>query len=527
MAAPKSLLAFHQLVIEKAQSFGFNGQNGQFRDTIFDKGNLDSFRNPDSNESNYWFGFIREDQPTSKAYEGLSFVLFPECNGTHCVASIGVGSSTTGDTTLGSLGPDMELAMNSSFARSFRNLTKKGDSDAQFFFKLDFTETVNPTPRLKEALEDSTPSYEDAMINTVAVYNHGDKGGLLPASILVDYSNEDGFNLIIAWLAQYAEWRNWSSYKNGNTRTGYNAAIKKAIKLCEVEKKVLSPDAVLDILKEKRFIVLQGAPGCGKTWMANKLSQNSFFTKKGEKEEKEESSTDFIQFHAETSYADFIYGIKPVLSGDKLAYSSEKGVLLNVIDKAVKYPKNNYLLIVDEINRANLANVLGPVFYLFEQTAEDRTHKLTLGRNKDSKPIEYDHIPDNMYVVATMNTADKSLAVVDFALRRRFSWVTLRPHEIVDVPEKLSFDRALFKEIDALFSRYANDEELSLQPGQSYFLYPKDDPQTDESIFLRRKDLIQYKLMPLIKEYLSEGYLLSAKDSFAQLFYQYEVRMYE
>jgi 5-methylcytosine-specific restriction protein B len=527
MAAPTSLLEFHQLVIEKAQSFGFNGQNGQLRDTIFDKGNLVSYRKPDSNESNYWFGFIREDQPTSKAYEGLSFVVFPECEGTHCVASIGVGSSTTGDTTLGSLGPDMELAMNPSFARSFRTLTKKEHSGARFFFKLDFTDTVNPTPRLKEALEESTPSFEDAMVNTVAVYDHGDKGGLLPASILVDYSTEDGIYLIISWLAQYAEWRNWSSYKNGNTRTGYNTAIKKAIKLCVAEKDVIGSDAVLDILKEKRFVVLQGAPGCGKTWMANKISQKPFFTDKKEVEDIEECSTDFIQFHAETSYADFIYGIKPVLSGDKLAYTSEKGVLLNVIDKALKYPKNNYLLIIDEINRANLANVLGPVFYLFEQTAEERTHKLILGRDKENKTIEYDHIPDNMYVVATMNTADKSLAVVDFALRRRFSWVTLRPHEIDDVPKKLYFDRVLFKEIDVLFSRYANDEELSLQPGQSYFIYPKDNPQTEESIFLHRKDLIQYKLMPLIKEYLSEGYLLSAKDSFAQLFYQYEVRMYE
>lgn len=527
MAAPTNLTELYNKVLEKAKDFGFNDQNGQLRKPIFDR-ESPSLRKPKSDESNYWFGFIREDQQNSGAFEGLSFVIFPEYGGTHCVTAIGIGSSTTGDSKLGSLGPDMELAMSPSFARSFRNLTKREKSGAQFFFKLDFTDTVNPTPRLKEALEDASPSYEDAMINTVAVYDHGDKGGLLPASILVDYSNEDGFNLIIAWLAQYAEWRNWSSYKNGNTRQSCNMAIRKAIELGNAEKKVLTPDAVLDILKEKRFIILQGAPGCGKTWMANKLSQNSFFTKKKEKEEKEESCTDFIQFHAETSYADFIYGIKPVLSGKELAYTSEKGVLLNVIDKAVKYPKNNYLLIVDEINRANLANVLGPVFYLFEQTAEDRTHKLTLGRNKDSTPLEYDLIPDNMYVVATMNTADKSLAVVDFALRRRFSWVTLRPHEIADgLPENLFFDVDLFKEIDNLFTRFATDEELSLQPGQSYFLYPKDDPQTDESIYLRRKDLIQYKLMPLIKEYLSEGYLLSAKDSFAQLFYQYEVRMYE
>ena len=352
------------------------------------------------------------------------------------------------------------------------------------------------------------------MVDTVALYDHEDKGGLLPASILVDYTTDDGYKLIVSWLAQYAKWRNWSSFNNGSTRSGQSKAIETAITKCKQDKDELKPEDVLTILKEKRFLILQGAPGCGKTWMANEISNDPFF-----------HDTRFIQFHAETSYADFIYGIKPILSGKDLAYSYDKGALLKILDLALdnEHKGNHYLLIIDEINRANLANVLGPVFYLFEQTAVNRTHKLTLGLDENNNPIEYDHIPDNLYVIGTMNTADKSLAVVDFALRRRFSWVTLRPHklDLTNDPD-FQFDDELFETINDIFIEYATDEEMNLQPGQSYFIYPRFKTLVD-----CRKDTIQYKLMPLIKEYLSEGYLLAAKDSFAQLFYSVDVIMFE
>lgn len=526
MAAPKNLLEFHRLLLEKAtDDFGFDHpENGRLRDCIIDKSDPTKIKKFDKNtEQNFWFGFIRHDQNDEGKYEGLSFVVFPESNDqTRCVVSIGIGSSTTAEGKGGgSLGSDMELAMKLSFVRSFRSLTKAKESVAKFFFKLDFTEMSNPTPGLKEALEDDKFSYDPVMVNTVALYDHKDKGGLLPAAAIVDYSSEDGYNLIVSWLAQYAKWRNWSSFKNGSIKLGKNNAIESAIQKCKKEKESLGPTEVLELLKERRFIILQGAPGCGKTWTVNEMSKDVFFKNKTTGK----SNTRFIQFHAETTYADFIYGIKPVLNGEDLAYSSEKGTLLKILEDALSDKENKYLLIIDEINRANLANVLGPVFYLFEQTADNRTHKLYLGLNKDGNPIEYDHIPHNLYVVATMNTADKSLAVVDFALRRRFSWITLRPHTLVFPEDSVYvFDETLFKKIDNIFEEYATDEELNLQPGQSYFKYPK----SDENAFIKhRKDAIQYGIMPLIKEYLSEGYLLAAKDTFAQLFYSFGVVMYE
>ena len=245
---------------------------------------------------------------------------------------------------------------------------------------------------------------------------------------------------------------------------------------------------------------MQGAPGCGKTWSANEVANNF-------------SEVVFTQFHAETAYSDFVYGIRPTLDGTTLAYKGEKGVLLKAIEVAEKDSKRNVLLIIDEINRANLANVLGPVFYLFEPNTE-RKHKLHLGtiwENGQEKPIELEKLPENLYVLATMNTADKSLAVVDFALRRRFAWVTLYPHKL-DKKECPDFDEELFEKVDELFSRYATDEELNLQPGQSYFM------DKNEKI---RSENIKFGLMPLMKEYFAEGFLLSAKEEFAQLFTSY------
>lgn len=110
-----------------------------------------------------------------------------------------------------------------------------------------------------------------------------------------------------------------------------------------------------------------------------------------------------------------------------------------------------------------------------------------------------------------MNTADRSLSVVDFALRRRFAWYTLRPRKIkADAGKK--FMENLYDKFENIFLQYATDEELNLQPGQSYFIVSKQDSKAE------MKDRMIYELMPLIKEYLTEGYLLKAKDSFCDLF---------
>jgi hypothetical protein len=358
------------------------------------------------------------------------------------------------------------------------------------------------TPGLQEELFSDVAAYEDVIIDTTTKYNaDSDKEspGLLPAAFIVNYSNDDGWALIKAWLAQYAEWRCWEKYQKGTDKKKSSEAIKDALEPCRNTPDCPDEKRIKTILDEHKYVILQGAPGCGKTWTANRVS---------DKYKKE--NVIFTQFHAETTYSDFVYGIRPSLNGQTVAYTGEKGTLLKAIDQAnlVHDKGEEVLLIIDEINRANLANVLGPVFYLFEPIASSRKHNLMLGSiyNKEkemTEDIKLPALPDNLHVLATMNTADKSLAVVDFALRRRFVWVTLRPH-VIDDP---NFDLDFFERVDKLFCKYATDEELNLQPGQSYFM--------DKS---KRKDTIKYGLMPLMKEYFAEGFLLSAKEEFAQLF---------
>ncbi len=489
--APKDLFELLTKIKETAKSFGYiEGLNGLFRDCITTRGG-DAIRALSEKEVNFWFGYIREDQPTGGAYDGLSYVIFPEHDKTRCLVAIGIGSS--------SIGKDGELASSPGFRRSFMRLNKAEDSGAKFFYKLRFDEMETSTPGLQEELYSEESDYEDVIINTTTKYNaDSDKEspGLLPAAFIVDYSIVSGWNLIKAWLAQYAKWRHWEKYQKGTDKKKPTEAIQIAINTCKNDAACPDADAVKVVIDNHRFVVLQGAPGCGKTWTANEVAQ------------KYNNNVVFTQFHAETTYSDFVFGIRPTLDGKTVAYKGERGVLLQAIDLANSVKEGErVLLIIDEINRANLSNVLGPVFYLFEPNAS-RKHKLRLGSifnqetNKEES-IELSKLPDNLDVLATMNTADKSLAVVDFALRRRFAWVTLRPHKI-DIS---NFDDVFFDKVDELFSIYASDEELNLQPGQSYFMEKS-----------KRAESIKYGLMPLFKEYFAEGFLLAAKEVFAQLF---------
>lgn len=172
------------------------------------------------------------------------------------------------------------------------------------------------------------------------------------------------------------------------------------------------------------------------------------------------------------------------------------------------------MLIVDAINRANLPSVLSPIFYLFERDMDSSGPSIEI-----TPKLSLSALPSNFYFIATMNTADRSLAVVDFALRRRFAWYTMRPHkpekskQVKDnaypIGDNTLFFESLFEEMDAIFCRYASDEELALQPGQAYFI------AHDGNDMQQR---LRYELQPLIQEYLAEGLLLKGREEFAMFF---------
>lgn len=520
-------------VVDKAKSFGMDPINDpqNTSKTIKEKGNTIVRHN--TGEAPY-FAFISKDQEFSGKYSGLSFVIFPNKVKddiiTHCVLSIGIGSAT--------LGNDTVMACNPGFRRSFMKLVN--DDSCKFFFSENWGDMDSRNPGLKEAVAYTN---EQILIDSVNSYDDNSSGGregLLPAACLLnfneDYNLSNGIKIIDAWLAQYAKWRLW------DTNQANREIIKKCIKVAwipsksnaELEQEIANKLMGLTLkatpssgtaassgtatvssglpASSKKYIVLQGAPGCGKTHMALNIAKEYF----------NKEYVTFTQFHAETTYADFVYGIKPDLNNTNLTYKGEPGVLLNAIEKAktAAAEGKNALLIIDEINRANLANVLGPVFYLFEANATDHNYELTLGK-VGSTEIKCDKLPNNLYVIATMNTADRSLAVVDFALRRRFTWYTLFPKDLSgDVHTGKHFDKNRFGEFCLLFEKYATDDELHLQPGHSYFLL--DTPlNEDGSITEEMKFRLKYELMPLMKEYFNEGFLLNAKEEFSHLFYKY------
>ncbi|MHC1787214.1 MAG: McrB family protein [Christensenellales bacterium] len=409
-----------------------------------------------------YFACIQPDEAPGGGYHDFSFVVFPDEAQGAWLVSLCVGSLGFKD--------DFELAALPGIRRRYMRLVS-----SQGYLKTDFTDIntsldgdfINKVPNLKKSID---------------IY----RKVLSACEIIEDIGSPEGQKKVKAFLALYADIRGWPS----------NAAHRKAVKKAldegtEPEETTPDEEVALQLLKERRFLVLQGAPGTGKTrlakHMAGQLGATTFFT----------------QFHAETSYADFVWGLRPKLEGNTLLYGKIDGPFVRAVAHAKEHPLENVLLIIDEINRANLANVLGPVFYLFEYQMAGGSVEIAI-----TPTLSLERLPENFFVTATMNTADRSLAVVDFALRRRFAWYTLQPK--VSTPDAgYKFFGSDFSDIQAIFEQFARDEELCLMPGQGYYI-AKDEAEMENRL--------RYELMPLIKEYLTEGLIPSGKDKFVNFF---------
>ena len=478
-------------LLDKAEEFGMVPQNGE-KEASNPKGNAIVRKNIKADafkDGKAFFGFINKGEETSGRYSDFSYVVFPDDmdNVKTCVVALVVGSNGFKN--------DYEVSSLPGLRRMFLRLNGE-----KAFFKTSFDDIESTSSDLlKEA---KANCYELSTVLTT--YKT-----VLPAARILEFKENDEdqiLNILYSWLATYADFRGWGTKAQ---QEKIEEALHKSLpgtkkeREKEEEERIKKANAqeladVERLLAARRYVVLQGAPGTGKTYTANEVAKEGHY------------KPFFIQFHAETTYSDFVYGLEPnteAKEGDA-QFRKRPGILYNSICYAMSHPKEKVLLIIDEINRANLSNVLGPVFYLFEDQAGERMTEIEIGGKAIQK------LPDNFFVIATMNTADRSIAVVDFALRRRFAWYTMRPHAILTDSEH-KFMSGCFKKFEDIFFKYASDDELNLQPGQSYFIVEKG---TKEEETGRMKERLIYELMPLIKEYIEEGYLLKAKDEFGDLF---------
>ena len=182
---------------------------------------------------------------------------------------------------------------------------------------------------------------------------------------------------------------------------------------CFLEKERLA--TILARLQSKKNVILQGPPGTGKTWLAKRLA----FALIGHKSE---SRVRPFQFHPNLSYEDFVRGWRP---GEDARLDLVDGPFLRVIDDAAADLSSDYVVVIEEINRGNPAQIFGEMLTLLE--ADKRTSEDALALSYSRSPQERVHIPPNLYVIGTMNLADRSLALVDLALRRRFAFIDLEP----------------------------------------------------------------------------------------------------
>ena len=246
-------------------------------------------------------------------------------------------------------------------------------------------------------------------------------------------------------------------------------------------------DAIVGLLKTKMNIILQGAPGVGKTFVAKRLAYSMMGVK-------DISRVELVQFHQSYSYEDFIEGYRPSGAGFELV----KGAFYSFCKKAADDEENDYFFIIDEINRGNLSKIFGELFMLIE--ADKRGDKLQLLYSR-----ELFSVPANVHIIGMMNTADRSLAMLDYALRRRFAFVELRPafdsdgfREYCSGLGNPTFE-ALVREVESLNRAIAEDESLGdgFCIGHSYFCNMKPETCTDSAL----ASIVDYELIPMLKEY--------------------------
>jgi hypothetical protein len=254
-------------------------------------------------------------------------------------------------------------------------------------------------------------------------------------------------------------------------------------------------ERILALLQTKKNVVLQGPPGVGKTFVAKRIAYALM-------EEKAPDRVEMIQFHQSYSYEDFIQGFRP--QAESSGFTLANGAFYEFCRRAEKDPEKRYVFIIDEINRGNLSRIFGELMMLIESDKRGPEFAIPLTYS----PRDRFHVPDNVHILGMMNTADRSLAMVDYALRRRFAFVDLEPtfnERFVEyMVEKMKaaepFVRTIAERLGKVNDEISADTKnlgRGFRIGHSYFCNPNSG--LVNAVWYER--IVKFEIEPLLREY--------------------------
>ena len=353
-------------------------------------------------------------------------------------------------------------------------------------------------PNNVSAIDDFYNGENKINIGDIVIVKRGTKTLLGYGKIISDYYFDEERAAYkhcreVKWLKKGV----WNVEDNLPPKTLTDIKLEKAQYLLNImngNTQAQEDNLIIKLLKYKPQIILQGPPGTGKTREAKRIAKALLGLGENDSLEGNEQFK-LIQFHPSYSYEDFVRGIvaKPNEEGNGIVYTAENKILGAFAKEALKDKDKPYVLIIDEINRANLSAVLGELIYALEYRGEAVQSMYAIeGENNLI-------LPPNLYIIGTMNTADRSVGHIDYAIRRRFAFVNILPKDLTNELGD-QFEGALFAKVTNLFNTNLSPEfkKEEVQLGHSYFI-TKHTP-----IDIRW----EYEIKPILFEYVKDGILV-------------------